>query len=151
MLSAEDRIAIVDLFARYAWAYDCGDADEYAAVFTPDGVMAGDTGGVAVGRAAIRAAIQEFFLMRGDAVWQHFNDHLKVDGHGDECTVYSYWAVLKNSREVGAPLEAGERGVGSLGYYVSRCVKIEGEWYFKERVWHFDMPKGLPWKIKDAR
>ena len=69
--------------------------------------------------------------MRGDAVWQHFNDHLKVDGHGDECTVYSYWAVLKNSREVGAPLEAGERGVGSLGYYVSRCVKIEGEWYLQ--------------------
>jgi hypothetical protein len=44
-LTADDRIALVDLFTRYAWAYDCSDVDECAAVFTPDGVMAGDVGG----------------------------------------------------------------------------------------------------------
>jgi ketosteroid isomerase-like protein len=148
-LTSDDRFAITDLFARYAWAYDCGDAEEYAAVFTPDGVMAGDVGETAVGRDAIRAEIGKFFQMRGAATWQHFNDHLKVEGNGngDGCTVYSYWAVLKGSHAAGSLLEQREHGVGSQGYYVSRCVKIDGQWYCKERTWHFDMPRALPWKM----
>ena len=150
-LSADDRLAIVDLFARYAWAYDCGDAEEYAAVFTADGVMAGDVGETAVGRDAIRREIRKFFEMRGEAIWQHFNDHLRLVGSADECMVYSYWAVLKGTHATGGLTLQREHGVGSQGYYVSRCVKLDGQWYFKERSWHFDMPKGLPWKTVAPR
>jgi uncharacterized protein (TIGR02246 family) len=152
-LSADDRLDILDLFARYAWAYDCGDSEEYAAVFTDDAVLAGADGHVAVGREAIRKDIERFFEMRGATVWQHYNGHLKIDGNGTRCTVYSYWAVLQNVRAPHEPVEAGNRGVGAIGYYVSRCVKADGRWLFKERRWHFDMPKALPWKapqISDA-
>jgi hypothetical protein len=35
--SAEDRLALHDLLARYAWALDNGDYVTYASLFTDDG------------------------------------------------------------------------------------------------------------------
>ena len=34
-IPAEDRLAIQDLLARYAWALDTGDDEAYAQLFTP--------------------------------------------------------------------------------------------------------------------
>lgn len=138
-MTAEDRLDIFDLFARYAWAYDCGDADAYAAVFTADGLLADEGELHAEGRPAIRAAIATFFDLRGANVWQHHNAHLRMSGDGSACTVWSYWAVLERRHADGG------YGVGSLGYYLSRCVKQDGAWYFSERRFFMDMPKALPW------
>ncbi len=137
-MSADDRLAILDLFARYAWAYDCGDAAAYAAVFTEDGLLADQADLHAVGRPAIREAIKYFFDLRGQSVWQHHNAHLRMEGDGEECQVHSYWAVLEHRPD-------GGFGVGSLGWYLSRCVKLDGEWFFQERTFYNDMPKALPW------
>jgi uncharacterized protein (TIGR02246 family) len=139
-LSAEDRLAILDLFARYAWAYDCGDAQAYADTFTPDGVLADENDLRAVGRPAIAEAIRTFFDMRGGDVWQHHNDHLRIQGDADQCTVHSYWAVLTHRRT-----DDGY-GVSSLGWYVSRCRKIDGVWLLAERTFYMDMPKNLPYE-----
>ena len=38
-LTVEDRLAIQDLLARYAWALDTGDVDSFVACFTPDAVV----------------------------------------------------------------------------------------------------------------
>ena len=38
-LTTEDRIAINDLLAEYAWALDTGDVDALVACFTPDAVV----------------------------------------------------------------------------------------------------------------
>jgi hypothetical protein len=38
-LSAEDRLEILELLARYCWAIDCDDGSAWAATFTPDGVF----------------------------------------------------------------------------------------------------------------
>lgn len=38
-LTPEDRLDILDLMARYAWAIDTGDTDAYVACFTPDAVL----------------------------------------------------------------------------------------------------------------
>ena len=139
-MSADDRLDIFDLFARYAWAYDCGDAEAYALTFTPDGVLADDGGLRAEGRPAIREAIKTFFEMRGKRTWQHHNAHLRMEGDGSSCDVWSYWAVLERR-------EDGEHGVGSLGCYLSRCVKQDGQWLFKERTFYMEMPKALPWGL----
>jgi uncharacterized protein (TIGR02246 family) len=138
-LTAEDRLGIFDLFARYAWAYDCGDAQAYAETFTEDGVLADETDLRAVGRPAIAEAIKRFFEMRGASVWQHHNNHLRISGDADRCTVHSYWAVLAHRPDASF-------GVDSLGWYVSRCRKVDGVWLFEERTFYTDLPKGLPWK-----
>ncbi len=138
-MTAEDRLDILDLFARYAWAYDVGDAQAYAEVFTEDGLLADESDLHAVGREAIRKAIQAFFDLRGPNVWQHHNAHLRMEGDGETCTVHSYWAVLEHRRD-----DDGY-GVGSLGWYRSRCVRRDGVWRFAERTFYMDMPKVLPW------
>jgi hypothetical protein len=38
-LSAEDRLEIFELLARYCWAIDCDDGPAWAATFVPDGVF----------------------------------------------------------------------------------------------------------------
>jgi uncharacterized protein (TIGR02246 family) len=143
-MTADDRLDIFDLFARYAWAYDCSDAEAYAETFSPDGVLT-DGGQLRVeGRPAIREAIKKFFEMRGTSLWQHHNDHLRMEGDGRECTVWSYWAVLEHRRS------DDYHGVGRLGYYFSRCVKLDDRWLFKERTFYLDMSEGLPWKNRAA-
>jgi hypothetical protein len=140
-MSAEDRLDIFDLFARYAWAYDCSDAEAYAETFASDGVLRGNQL-LVTGRPAIRDAIKAFFEMRGTSLWQHHNDHLRMSGSATECTVWSYWAVLEHQR-------IDDRyGIGQLGHYFSRCVKLEGRWYFKERAFFLDLTDGLPWKAQ---
>lgn len=139
LMNVEDRLTIHDLFAEYAWAYDVGDAECYADTFTPDGILADEGTLHAQGRAAIIDAVQYFFDIRGTNVWQHHNDHLRIFGDGKRCTVFSYWAVLEQSRETGA------RQVVSLGWYESECVKVGERWRFASRTFHGGMPGSLPW------
>ena len=47
MANAADRVMIADLLARYVWAADYGTPEEWADLFTPDGVFAGADGGLA--------------------------------------------------------------------------------------------------------
>ncbi len=136
-MSADDRLDILDLFARYAWAYDCGDAEAYAATFTQDAVLSDELGFRADGREAIRKGIVTYFELRGASVWQHHNDHLRIEGDGSSCVVHSYWAVIEHRVD-------GGFGVGSLGWYVSHCVKTAEGWRFVSRRFNYDMPKGLP-------
>jgi uncharacterized protein (TIGR02246 family) len=138
-LTADDRFGILDLFARYAWAYDCGDAQAYAEAFTSDGVLADEHDLRAVGRPAIAEAIKQFFEMRGANVWQHFNNHLRISGDSESCTVYAYWAVLSHHPD-------GTHGVDTLGWYKNRCRKVDGVWLLAERTFYMDLPKVLPWK-----
>jgi ketosteroid isomerase-like protein len=138
-LTTADRLGILDLFARYAWAYDGGDAQAYAETFTTDGVLADQNDLRAVGRPAIAEAIKTFFDMRGLSVWQHHNDHLRIEGDSERCVVYSYWAVLEHRPD-------GGFGVSSLGWYLSRLRKVDRVWLFAERTFYMDMPRGLPWK-----
>jgi uncharacterized protein (TIGR02246 family) len=59
-MSAEDRLDIFDLFARYAWSYDTGDAPGMAALFTEDGAMEGMDGRRFQARAAIAGFCHAF-------------------------------------------------------------------------------------------
>ena len=57
--TSEDRDEIRDLFARYCVHMDAGEAAEWAALFTEDGVFDMGTGPI-VGRETELAAVQQF-------------------------------------------------------------------------------------------
>ena len=137
-MSAEDRLDVFDLFARYAWAYDGGDAEAYAATFAPDGVLADDKSLRAVGRLAIVRAIKVYFDLRGADRWQHYNDHLRMQGDGERCTVFSYWLVIERRAA------DGQSGVLSSGWYESHCRKLDGVWRFAERIIRYEPPGAWP-------
>lgn len=62
--SAEDRIEIDELYARYCWALDTGDTEGYIALFTPDGEASEETSSGATevykGRDEIRKLVRKF-------------------------------------------------------------------------------------------
>ncbi len=71
-LSAEDLAEINQLYARYNWAIDAGDAEGYAATFTADGVFNAN-----VGHDAIVKFAQGFHAGLGARV-RHWNTNLLV-------------------------------------------------------------------------
>ena len=129
-LSAEDRLDIMDLIARYASTLDAGDLDGYVNNFAPDAVLFAEHHG--------RAAIREYvaMLMRegragplpsGDVAYRHFVGSPTIDGEGDRATVHSYllWVNMGSEPPVSAAAE-----------YRDECVKRDGEWFFQSRVLH---------------
>ena len=40
---AQDRLEILELYARYSWALDTGDTDGYVALFTDDAEVTEET------------------------------------------------------------------------------------------------------------
>src|SRR5258708_33558062 len=126
-LSAEDRLDIMDLIARYASTLDAGDLDGYVNNFAPDGVLFEQH----KGRAEIREYVA--MLMRegragplpdGDVAHRHFVGSPVIDGSDDRATVHSYllWVNMGSDPPVSAAAE-----------YTDAVVKLDGRWVFQSR------------------
>ncbi len=127
-LSADDRLDIMDLIARYAYTLDSGDLDGYVNNFAPEGVL--------FERHQGRDKIREYvaMLMRegragplpdGDVAHRHFVGSPVIDGADDRATVHSYllWVSMGSEPPVSAAAE-----------YTDECVKLDGQWFFQSRV-----------------
>lgn len=126
-IPAQDRGEIIELMARYAWAYDTGEIQDLLDTFTDDGTMVvfGDLIG---GKDQIGPFIADAVTRRGTAGWQHLTDHhIFRDFTGDLCTAYSFYLMAEAD-------ETGANGrVRAMGYYTSYCRKENGEWLFARR------------------
>ena len=134
---AEDRAAIENLQARYMFALDFRDPEEYAATFAPDGVL--DYGaGKLRGREAIaemveglreNAAEQRAADTSGlrPAAGRHNITNIVIEIDGDRATGTAYWFHMGNDNpERAATLD-------SFGHYEDELVKIDGQWLFSLR------------------
>ncbi|MGE0114388.1 MAG: nuclear transport factor 2 family protein [Steroidobacteraceae bacterium] len=139
-IGADDRFAILELMARYAWAYDAGDAELFADTFTPDGVLVAWGEEAGKGRDGLIALAEQLFEKRGEQDWLHMVDHHVFQGDAKGCVVYSYYHMLEGSRT------EKRFSVRSFGYYVSYCKKLQGEWYFTKRTINRWNSKQVPWK-----
>ncbi len=121
--SDSDRAAIVELFARYAWAFDTGDADVFVTLFTPNGVFDGVrqqfSGHSELRRLAEGMKAPDY---RGA---QHWVGNSIFEGNSHTCTVQS---MCFAPRQVGSEL-----AVVLVGYYIDKCIKIKGRWIFARR------------------
>ena len=130
-LSADDRLDILDLIARYAHTLDSGDLDGYVNNFAPDAVLFGNQ----KGREQIRDYVAKLMregragpLPNGDVAYRHFAGQSTIDGAGNRATVHSYllWINMGSEPPISAAAE-----------YVDECVKLDdGRWYFQSRVLH---------------
>jgi hypothetical protein len=130
---AEDRAAIEQLEAEYLFAMDWGDAESYADLFAPDGVLEWARGR-AVGPAEIREEVGRFKdLIRqlyGDdgsgkpVVLRHFITNPAIFIHGDTAKGRIYWFEIANNGPDHTPL------IGSYGHYEDEMRKVGGKWKF---------------------
>ena len=123
-LTTEDRLAILDLAARYNFAIDRGDAEAWASTFTPEGVF--DSGrGPVTGRADLEGFAREFSQgrMRGTEHW-NANHVIDGDGDGDHATHRCYLNLIRG--------ESGESVARAK--YRDDLTKVDGAWKFARRV-----------------
>jgi uncharacterized protein (TIGR02246 family) len=139
-VSADDRFAIFELFARYSRALDTGDYDSYADHFTPDALLA-----IGEERFQGREFIREYVKRLTSApTWrgyQHHNSQILIEsGDGDRCTVSCYSSITYRYRD-------GHLRMMQQGVYRDILVKTNGLWYFAQRIWE-------PWdpdKVEEYR
>lgn len=127
-IPAEDRLAIQDLVARYAWALDTGDDEAYAQLFTPDGVFI-ERGQPFAGREALAAHVRELTAVMRPGNRHHNTQLLFESGDANRVVIRSY------SSHIYEPEPGAAKVIRMQGHYRDVCVKLEGSWYFAERSW----------------
>jgi hypothetical protein len=138
-----DRLAIIDLEARYARTFDSCDPEGWAACFTPDGALEmSGVGGHRSRRIEGRAALADFcrhFNARYDSIHMPHLPELTIDG--DTARGWVHWQYFDANRETGE-----RRHV--VGVYAVTYHRLDEGWRFhvkRERVFSSDeMFAGYP-------
>jgi hypothetical protein len=128
---AQDRAEIDDLLSRYLFALDWQDADKYAEVFAPDGVLVW-AGGTVTGRANIATEIRNARAADEKAnaaakplrpfKRRHFISNFVVRIDGNRATVRSLWFEFNNDGADRKPY------VGAYGHLEDELKKVGGRW-----------------------
>ena len=120
-LTADDYIEIQQLYARYNNAIDSGDAEGYAATFTPDGVFNNFNG-----HDALVGFIKNWREKMGGANRRHWNTNLVITPTADGASGTVYLFLM----DVGVRPPT----IGTAAKYEDQLVKTANGWRFKKRV-----------------
>jgi hypothetical protein len=130
-LSADDRFAIKNLMARYAWALDTGDVEAFVACFTCDGVLvehAFAEPDLWQGHDGLRRLAGQYLGIPGFAGRQHYCGNTLVTGQpGGRAHARSFALVTECH---GAP----PYQLRFCGYFDDEIVLREGQWLFERRT-----------------
>jgi hypothetical protein len=126
-LSTQDYIDIEQLYARYNHAIDAGDADGWAATFTPDGAFNRFTG-----RDALVGFIKSWREKMNGANRRHWNSNLRITASEEGAS----GTVLLMIIDVGTQPPS----IVMTGQYIDALVKTPNGWRFKSRQVKSDAP-----------
>jgi len=129
MIGIEDRLAIQDLMARYAWALDTGDVEGFVSCFTADAVVLEEVFEDPdrwEGQEGIRHLAEHYRQSAGFPGRQHHISQLLIEGAAPECTARSYAFVTECHGEPPYTLRF-------TGYYEDRVRREADGWRFVSR------------------
>jgi hypothetical protein len=124
-LSAQDYLEIQQLYARYNVAIDTGDAEAYAATFTPDGVFNNFSG-----HDALVGFIKTWRERLNGANRRHWNTNLLISGNGRTANGSVYLMLLDVSTKPAS--------ISAVGTYTDSLTKTAKGWLFTRRMTHMD-------------
>jgi ketosteroid isomerase-like protein len=132
----EDRLAIQDLTARYAYYLDTFQFDKALDLFTEDSIF--DESKIGSGLYEGKPAITGFFAEIKTVVshWVHNNsNHVieQIDGNTANAVLFTSFQGLTYS---GGKMQASV-------YYIDDYVKQNGRWLFRKRVLYPVLPIDL--------
>jgi len=129
--TVEDRLEIMELYARSLWALDLGDADRFVATFTPDGTL--QMRHRYQGREDIRRFV-ELFRQRdfGFPRAQHLLTNLIIEAEEEAERCHSQAYVTRIHRLPGQ--HRGNCQIIWTGYCTDICVRWERSWRFQSRT-----------------
>ncbi len=130
-LSAQDYADIQQLYARYNIAIDSGDAEGWAATFTPDGVFNTFTG-----HDALVGFVKMWREKLGGATRKHWNTNLQITGNGKEASGYVYLMLIDFSTK--------PPGIVTTATYTDSLIKTKDGWRFTKRITKGDSAPAAP-------
>jgi 3-phenylpropionate/cinnamic acid dioxygenase small subunit len=133
-LSIDDRLALNELYARYAYAFDGGDADEWCALFTPGGSFVLPDGSAVTGTAALR----QFVVDRtGEAPgMRHLIANILLDENADGARGRAYFLAFRLGGD-------GKFRLRNFGRYEDEFVRSGGAWRISSRRVVAELPLEL--------
>jgi len=142
--TAEDKWNILELFARYAWAVDTGNEDEFVQQFRPDAAIE-EEGDRFEGVDGLRRFFRRFRYLPSFPGRQHWVGQPLINGDREVCSVRSFAMATHLNKGTGSTQ------ITFLGYYTDVVVRAdEDTWLFQERVfrrWAGPVLDGFPvWK-----
>lgn len=141
-LSAEDRMDIQEVFARYAWGLNTGDLEAIMRTFAPDSVFDHQPEGTFYGEDKRRMF---HHLWTAKAGWfigrQHLATHFIYDDAGDgKVRVQAYSSILQHN------IEYKNQFVFGLANWDCIMRKDEiGDWKFERMIVVKWLNDTLPW------
>jgi len=129
-LTAQDLVEIQQLYAKYNWALDSGDAEGYASTFTPDGVFNNNAGHDAIVKFA-----ETFHGGLGGHV-RHWNTNLMILPTPDGASGQVYLVLVDFGTKPAT--------IATSASYSDELVKTAQGWRFKKRATKGDVPPVKP-------
>lgn len=120
-LSADDRMEVLDLLARYAHAMDGTDPQAFLDCFIPDAEM--DIGYRTVKGEVEMREFADYFAAKPGRPWYHHITTIAFEGDARRCRTRSY-LLMTNLDEQGRTQLAG------CANYLDEFVKVDGRWLF---------------------
>lgn len=130
-LSAEDYMEIQQLYANYNFAIDGGDAEAWAATFTPDGVF-----NTFSGHDALVGFVKSWREKMNGGARKHWNTNLQISGDGKQATGSVYLMLIDYSTK---PVS-----IAGTAIYTDNLVKTKDGWRFTKRIVKGDTPPSAP-------
>ena len=124
-LSTQDYIEIQQLYATYNNAIDTGDAEGWAATFTPDGTFNKFTG-----KEALVGFVQQWKDKMNGLNRRHWNTNLRIQPSKDGATGSTLLMLL----------DVTTKSIVATGFYTDELVKTPAGWRFENRQFKSDTP-----------
>ena len=128
--TAQDFVDIQQLYAKYNWSLDSGDADAYASTFTVDGVFNNN-----VGRDAIVKFANTFHAGLGAHV-RHWNTNLMITPTAEGAAGQVYLVLVDFANKPPT--------IATSASYTDELVKTPQGWRFKKRQTKGDAALAAP-------
>ena len=119
-LTPQDFVEIQQLYAKYNWSLDNGDAEGYAGTFVPDGVFNNN-----VGRDAIAKFANTFHAGLGSHV-KHWNTNLMITPTPEGASGQVYLVLVDFGTKPAS--------IATSATYSDELVKTAQGWRFKKRA-----------------
>ncbi|GGD26869.1 hypothetical protein GCM10010915_03650 [Microbacterium faecale] len=128
-LTAEDRLEIMELYARYAWGIDLADEEMALSAFADDGWFEHLWQGRVQGHDAIRENLRSLWNDRQHWWYgrQHLMDHFIMDplDQPGEAKVRCFFQILQFN------VDYGTNFVFGIGTRTDHVTKRDGRWLFQ--------------------
>jgi hypothetical protein len=124
-LTSDDLVEIQQLYAKYNWSLDSGDAEAYASTFTPDGVFNNN-----VGHDAIVKFANTFHAGVGSHL-KHWNTNLMILPTAEGASGQVYLVLVDFGTKPAS--------IFTSAAYADELVKTAQGWRFKKRATKTDV------------